>query len=817
MPRVNIAVTQIIDDNGDIIDSSPSSAPTPGQGQGQGQNQNPGQNQGQIPALGQGLGQVSGSVRGLGQGLGQGPSIRGVPTINNEKSSNTLLSAPQQDIKKPGQDPLTSIVCEVLWRGNAEMKIGIQSKVPGPLPAIVPVPGTDLGSVNSEKKSRIDFSSSKSCPKKTSELGSTKSRILKSLELGSTKILEFGSIKFGPMRNFELGSLKIPDLGSTKSGPQKIDGISESFSPGTGNAIDQIIEENLSSIKTVSVVVTKVKKSKLIKTALLSTWISIGCTTRRDILFNIGDYKFDIKNNDTSGLYGLPPLWTCRGKNGEKDLATTVTELFQSPGDWLPRNYQSRPKPESQIVGTRRSPLSLHTVTLSIICLLNLQKNVKFKPGLSELRKRKDMWKLLADAQESERRCMAKEEILMRTYCMSEEESKYGAMVSHQVLVAKHFTHLMTLIQRPTRILSRLRFFMGCALDGGGMRVTCQDPSVLTEDPRSILEVYVVPLMYPEDEDEMRKHVEVMTAVNRSQPIVTPIIELSVHDLRGYTAMGSIATDMRTAIILVERYDHNPTLCDVLRGRKKVSDRIFLLILIQILEAVVAVHEEGIIHRNLHANCVYVVKRPSQHSIGLTSGSKNNGKNNGGNSGRNNGKSNSKNSGNETEIPLCRLGDFWFLQNPREGGCSFSAGRADWGDQSTAPPEARGGFKMSCVSDIYAFGLCVLIWAKCINRQEDIDLDLSKDSDHIAKKKNVKIYSTEMMLGIATTDTLSLPPNQPLQNLNNILPSRWGPQSWLQRLLKMCLQEHPKHRANSNEILDYLRSILSDNEHNMYE
>jgi serine/threonine protein kinase len=61
--------------------------------------------------------------------------------------------------------------------------------------------------------------------------------------------------------------------------------------------------------------------------------------------------------------------------------------------------------------------------------------------------------------------------------------------------------------------------------------------------------------------------------------------------------------------------------------------------------------------------------------------------------------------------PVCELGDYWFLANPRKPGCKFSAGRADWGFTHTVPPEVLFNQAITDRSDIWAFGICVFNWA----------------------------------------------------------------------------------------------------------
>ena len=56
---------------------------------------------------------------------------------------------------------------------------------------------------------------------------------------------------------------------------------------------------------------------------------------------------------------------------------------------------------------------------------------------------------------------------------------------------------------------------------------------------------------------------------------------------------------------------------------------------------------------------------------------------------------------------VCRLGDYFFMHNPRGVGCNMSMGRADWGCKLTSPPEAADELTripVSTKSDVYALG-----------------------------------------------------------------------------------------------------------------
>jgi serine/threonine protein kinase len=316
--------------------------------------------------------------------------------------------------------------------------------------------------------------------------------------------------------------------------------------------------------------------------------------------------------------------------------------------------------------------------------------------------------------------------------------------------------------------------------------------------------------MYPEDEDEMRMHVESIAVVSRSNPVVTPVVELSVHTLKGFTAMGFAGFETRTAFTLVERNETKPTLCEYLKGLKDITDQKFYALIVQILEGLAALHKEGIIHRNFHKDCVFIEEKGpisvsnrnsepvSEFSSIILQDI--------------NSTSNSILIFDRDQdiTPECRISDFWFLRSPRGPGCVYSQGRADWGDKSTAPPEVRGGYKISYVSDIYAFGLCVLQWSRCADQHTDIDLDKNADSNHIAKKVNVKNIANDIMLGFGTAETKILPPPDPLKSLGSLVPARWGKNSWVQRMLRMILQENPRHRASAKDILIYLESVTFD-------
>jgi serine/threonine protein kinase len=110
--------------------------------------------------------------------------------------------------------------------------------------------------------------------------------------------------------------------------------------------------------------------------------------------------------------------------------------------------------------------------------------------------------------------------------------------------------------------------------------------------------------------------------------------------------------------------------------------------------------------------------------------------------------------------PMMKLGDYWFLHNPRKAGCEYSYGRADWGCPDTLPPESS----ISTKSDIWGLGICIYNWL-----------------------------------------TLGLYPNLAIESIDDLrthIPLKWEP--WLHSLILMCLQPNPKHRASTDQIINFL-------------
>ena len=516
---------------------------------------------------------------------------------------------------------------------------------------------------------------------------------------------------------------------------------------------------------------------------VLSTWVHIGCTSSVDIGDGTGDYLFTGKvKGSTGSLFDLPPICMPHSQRHSSSNINIMTDRGEvSVGEWVPRNHLTRPTPN--LTTSKKLCITMRTIAYTVRCWMMLLKKARKRPGGALLRHRHDMQKLLLEAEECERHFMFREDIRMRSYGMHEEHLKYRDLARDQIVIYQQFNRLMSLITCPTRTLSRLLFFMGSALNSGGIRVTCLDTAENLDSPRSMLEVFIVPVIYPEDEEEMKRHVSAVSSACRTHRGLTPIVELSMHDVSGYTADGFSMEMTRTAMVIMERNENYPTLTEYLSRKHTFTDCELVRTFITVLQGLVGLHSQGVIHRNLHEGAVFVPPVPPLSSTVRTI----------------NGVTHLNN-------PVCRIGEFWFLENPRAIGCEYSKGRADWGDRSSAPPEARGGYQVSTASDVYAFGLCVLKWIKCLDRRTSPDVCVTQDAAQLERKRLPKIATKSAMLGVLTSGVL-LPPNSPLRNLINLVPSRWDAHSWVYQLLHMCLQEDPTLRGAAKDVLAFMQSI----------
>lgn len=224
---------------------------------------------------------------------------------------------------------------------------------------------------------------------------------------------------------------------------------------------------------------------------------------------------------------------------------------------------------------------------------------------------------------------------------------------------------------------------------------------------------------------------------------------------KDFNSSGFSSVDGRTAVIVAE-FHQGPSLLRYISDRwDDISNDQFRDLLAQVALALAQLHEEGIVHRNLSPSLAVTVQL-------LDSG-----------------QGNKKHRAVSLQ-PLCKLGDYFLLHNPRQPGCQMSQGRADWGCTLTAPPEAKGGVRsaVSSKSDIYSFGVCIFHWA---TRGR---LPLPDFSNNFAISNR---WSEEH-----------------LDRVRALIPLKW--EKWLHAALSMCLQPKPEGRATARDIYTYLTS-----------
>ena len=170
--------------------------------------------------------------------------------------------------------------------------------------------------------------------------------------------------------------------------------------------------------------------------------------------------------------------------------AASKTTSFVLPdaeeGEWVPRNFDFRPytgvmtsERGSKLVQTKRT-LTMYTLTLALMLVHDWKRKALLLPGATIERRKRDARKLLLECEEEERRCMAVEELQMRRFNLANSTDEYLALTEEQLALNREFCRIVALVMRPTTTLSRLRFYMGVQLEGGGIRITCSDPAATT-------------------------------------------------------------------------------------------------------------------------------------------------------------------------------------------------------------------------------------------------------------------------------------------------------------------------------------------------
>jgi len=261
----------------------------------------------------------------------------------------------------------------------------------------------------------------------------------------------------------------------------------------------------------------------------------------------------------------------------------------------------------------------------------------------------------------------------------------------------------------------------------------------------------------------------------------------------------------------------------------------FRNMLCQIANALMSLHEVGIIHRNLHFDSV-IVEVPSIHSqlpIREISSSRS---------------VDDLYNSSDTVTPkkhskkalkplhhtvTCYLGDMWFLFNPRVHGSisirlGAQMGRADWGAVLTAPPEA----KTTKGSDSNPHSIINSRIFKAVNARmvttaddgqtqnnpvkklspmtdvnSDGSISSSSSSSRISDKSDV--YAFGVCVYYWSTRGLQILPMTIGGEVDMIIvkkniPLKWKP--WLCSLLEMCFQTKPEMRATAKNIHLFLSS-----------
>lgn len=483
------------------------------------------------------------------------------------------------------------------------------------------------------------------------------------------------------------------------------------------------------------------------KDLLFRKWIKVGETSVKHNTLDPVFARID------KSEYELPPVWTDVDIAGRGPMCGPLVG-----GGWVSRNNlpneervrkekaekAAEEKAEKERAAVDQNVLS-HSERIAHIvkgCLAN------------QVQLRMEMTKLLWLAEENERQLMSKEEVDVRQYLLDVEMSRCRPYLNEQVELGRQFTTMIEHIHAAPTILSRLRFLSAKRLDSGGMKVECKDPT-----SGKVVYTLVIPIMYPEDEADLCS--QLGEVLGTQHPNLIKVLDFSTHQVRTYNLNGFAAINERVVLAVVEKVETGITVIDFIKYKwETITDDNFKDLLKQILNGLQALHDVGIIHRNINANCVLVYEQATtlarkRHGKSLPPAA--------------------AVSGADSASPLrmnaiCKLGDYWFFENPRRAGCLYSQGRADWGSLSTTPPEVFRGI-VSEKSDIYAFGMCTLQWA-------------SRGSASLEHKQAPSLYG--------------------LDGLRVLIPLKWG--DWVHAMLRMCLQPNPDNRPSAKELIQFLNS-----------
>jgi serine/threonine protein kinase len=539
---------------------------------------------------------------------------------------------------------------------------------------------------------------------------------------------------------------------------------------------------------------------------IIDSWTLIGHTRSKSNTC-APEFEKDIDNS----LFELPPTWT------DLDIPRSAfEEQVQVGGGFVARNQQPVPlaQHDGQCEAKHISPAKkLPFGASSEAEVLKMRVAVKYNDLLTkEVQERLEMKRYLVNAEEIERKCMGQEERHLRTFLITTELKRSSSLVAKQTEYSRAFMRLLHLVQSPPNVLARLRFLMGEESKAGTRQTMCEDPAT-----GAVFNVVSTPVLNAQDEQFMVSQMNGLFGV--SCPNLIKVVDFSIHQLRDFNDKGFSCVDERVAIGVMEYVEGESVMKFLDRNWDTVSNDTFREILRQIMFGLSSLHKAGVLHRNVHPDAV-AIETPDR--VRNTEKRKLNG-----NSRSLNLSSLTKAKSGSAKVLqaklVCRLGDYWFLHNPRNVGCEASLGRSNWGSKMTAPPEGlfvksyktetnllpsdRVQFavaaKMSCLdaveaqsvsplsihnmttlkqtiinerSDVFAFGVCVYFWATK------------------GLHKSVPLHS-----GYSNNNV-----NFPV--LHQAVPLKW--KTWLHSLLDMCLQTDSTNRATSSEILQFLSSRL---------
>ena len=464
---------------------------------------------------------------------------------------------------------------------------------------------------------------------------------------------------------------------------------------------------------------------------IISKWVHCGDTKQKIKTAN------PVWEREDANLFDMPPVWTTHDIVGRGFRFGRL-----KGGAWCARNILPDEKTvKKDAKKIRKGFLPLKTLKRAAwavysICLMTLTSK---ESQYDEIMRIIETNRIIMHQEETERAQMNIEEQKTRAVWIAGETLRSKPYLLVQSEFGKNFSRMLQMIEEPPRILARLRFMMGIPKEEG-VRITCQDPS-----NKAFVDVATISIMYPEDEDNLKR--QLMLLIGKHHRNMMKIVDYSIHNVRNYASTGFLAINERVAIAVLEKYD-GPTISEYL-AQYSVSNDEYRILLSQVIYGILGCHEEGVLHRNFHPDCVVVEdpRRKIKGGMAVEGAAK-------------------------VSSVNCRVGDYWFLYNPRSPGCPYSYGRADWGSRYTVPPEAIRQAEINEKSDIWAFGVCVYHWSTGDKQLPDLT-----------------VYK--------------------LPDLFNNIQARWGP--WVQTLLRMTLQLDSNQRATGKEIYQFLSSRIGKN------